>query len=194
MLAQSFSSDNSSQGNTYKGLPYWQSPCCMFLLHDWEQQHHIPLKKKNTQRMLAGSDHFSFTLILFVIRFHIRPLFIFWIFWVKSTKEGRDLAIHLVSKCLQHQGSPRSPRAAGQGPRRNICTFMILQRGHFCGGDRNLAFRWFSPQLLMPYFRQRPVSFGQAKHVRAATWNSLKLICTPRLVLCISPLKSSVPG
>lgn len=89
MLAQSFSSDNSSQGNTYKGLPYWQSPCCMFLLHDWEQQHHIPLKK-NTQRMLAGSDHFSFTLILFVIRFHIRPLFIFWIFWVKSELPRRE--------------------------------------------------------------------------------------------------------
>lgn len=30
--------------------------------------------KKNTQRVLAGSDQFSFTLILSVIKFHVRPL------------------------------------------------------------------------------------------------------------------------
>lgn len=32
--------------------------------------------------MLAGSDHFSVSLILFVIEFHVSPLFIFRIVWV----------------------------------------------------------------------------------------------------------------
>lgn len=108
ILAQSFSSDNSSQGNIYKGLPYWQSPCCMLLLHDWEQQHCIPLKRKE-QRMLAGSDHFSFTLIFFFIKFHVRPLFIFWIFWVKSELQSRQETL----PCIWYLSGCKTKEAPG---------------------------------------------------------------------------------
>lgn len=50
----------------------------MFLLRDKEHQHCILVKKKkDTWRILAGSDHFSFRLIIFVTKFHVIPLFIF---------------------------------------------------------------------------------------------------------------------